>query len=71
MSEQRRYHRRLPCCNTKPKVEIEGNTTTCRCGFTYRAVYQGIWINFERVVPTELEPVPVLAGQLDIFGGEA
>jgi hypothetical protein len=63
VSEDRRYHRRLPCCNTKPKVEIEGNTTTCKCGFTYRAVYQGIWINFERVTPA-------VVGQLNIFGGE-
>ena len=46
---KRRYHRRLTCCGTKPKVEIEGHTTTCKCGFTYQAVYQGVWINWERV----------------------
>jgi hypothetical protein len=52
MSE-RLYHRRLTCCGKKPKVEIIGHTTTCKCGFTYRAVQDGIWIKWERV-PVQL-----------------
>lgn len=53
------YHRRLPCCYEKPTVRIEGNETTCRCGFTYRAVFEGIWINWERVVATSPKPAPM------------
>jgi hypothetical protein len=52
MSERHYYHRRLPCCGKKPKVDTPGNTTDCKCGFTYRAVEDGIWIKWERVVAT-------------------
>ena len=60
---KRRYPRRLPCCYAKPKVHTEGHLTKpCRCGFVYRAVFDGDWIKWERVVTT---PAPV---QLTIDG---
>jgi len=57
MSE-RCYHRRLPCCGKKPRTSIPGNTVGCKCGHTYRAVQDGIWIKWERVTPRTVQLHP-------------
>ena len=65
---KRRYPRRLPCCYAKPKVHTEGHLTkACKCGFVYRAVFDGDWIKWERVTGPTPQP-PAIDGQLTIDG---